>query len=558
MPHKAGIGIITGIVTEDGVPCSKRVALVDRSNLTIIQRTQSNADGKYTFSGLNTDTNDYLVFGVDDDDPLKNAEIHDYIRPISGHQGASYPYNWLWLVLQKTPTNVWTGQTQGDDFNGFSINAINKSGVIVPNQASQTPYAPNLPMTELNIGRIIATGFTPATQVTNTTDKFTLECVLDLASDSIMLSSSSAYSYYPSYSYYYYSIAYNKGVLKIGYCLGNNSTGYKQIILHNTPDNGIAHIVASFDFGNQCKLYINGELVATGDITNTKLNNGADINRLTYAVINGVPSDFHQSTKNDGACAVGRVGALACYYDLLTDEEVLEHYNALFTETLPRLTGYVKEILVDNPCHLYRLNEPDIVNGIVDYLQLDKKLIVNSVQAVAPNQPSIITGGNTALLNGTHFTGSNGYFTTSQDGFTFECVLRIDTDATNEQTLYSLATDNIVIKRLKTSGNVQISYPLNGTTETLQFNPLPQGELLHFALVIDKVECKARLYINGEKTEEKDITPAKINLTETNNNAVKAMIIGQNFIGLIGEVALYPKPLSDERIKAHYDAKDIM
>ena len=249
---------------------------------------------------------------------------------------------------------------------------------------------------------------------------------------------------------------------------------------------------------------------------------------------------------------------MACYYDLLTDEEVLEHYNALFTETLPRLTGYVKEILVDNPCHLYRMNEPDMVNGIVDYLQLDKKLIVNSVQAVTPNQPSIITGGNTSLLNGTHFTGSNGYFTTSQGGFTFECVLRLDTDATAEQTLYSLATDNIVIKRLKTSGNVQISYPLNGTTETLQFNPLPQGELLHLAIVIDKVENKARLYINGEKTEEKDITPAKIMLTATNNNAVKAMIIGQNFIGLIGEVALYPKPLSDERIKAHYDAKDIM
>ncbi|MBR7001376.1 MAG: hypothetical protein IKI11_01750, partial [Neisseriaceae bacterium] len=194
MPHKAGIGVITGIVTEDGQPRSKRVVLVDRSNLTVIARTQSDENGKYVFSGLNTDTNDYLVFGVDDDVELKNAEIHDYIRPISGHQGATYPYNWLWLVLRKNPTNVWTGQTQGDDFVGYSLNKTEQEGIVLVNQASQTPYAPTFPMTELNIGKVINTGFTPATQTTNTTDNFTLECVLDLASDSLIIASSSSSS----------------------------------------------------------------------------------------------------------------------------------------------------------------------------------------------------------------------------------------------------------------------------------------------------------------------------------------------------------------------------
>ena len=555
MPHKAGIGIITGIVTEDGIPCSKRIALVDRSNLTIIARTQSNDDGKYTFSGLNTETDDYLVFGVDDDIEFKNAEIHDRIRPISGHQGATYPYNWLWLVLRKNPTNVWTGQTQGDNFNGFSINAAEKNGIVLPNLASETPYAPNLPMTELNIGKVINTGFTPATQQTNTTDNFTLECVIDLASENLFISSSSANSF-STYYYYYYSITYIKGTLYIGYCLARNSYGYREIIKHTTTTDGIAHIVVVFEFGNVARLFINGKLVATGNIADAKLSN-SDIRRLTTLTVCGSMSNAHDfSTAQNGT---GKFGCMAAYYAALTDEEVAEHYNALFTPTLPRLTGYVKEIFVDNPCHLYRLNESDIArDGVVDYLTLSKQLTVNNAQQVTPNQPSVITGSNTALLNGTHFTGSVPAFTISQDGFTFECVLRIDTDATAEQTLYSQSVNNIVIKRLKTTGNIQVSYPLQGTTETVQFSPLLQNELLHLAMVIDKTATQATLYINGEVAEQKTITPAKVLLNNTDNNADKQLIIGQNFIGCIGDVALYPTPLSAERIKAHYDAKDIL
>ena len=553
MPHKAGIGVITGIVTEDGQPRSKRVVLVDRSNLTVIARTQSDENGKYVFSGLNTDTNDYLVFGVDDDVELKNAEIHDYIRPISGHQGATYPYNWLWLVLRKNPTNVWTGQTQGDDFVGYSLNKTEQEGIVLVNQASQTPYAPTFPMTELNIGKIINTGFTPATQQTNTTDNFTLECVIDLASDNLIIASSSSSSTYFNYCYYYL-IIYQKGVLKIRYKQYQNNN-LKTIITHNTNTSGVAHIVAVFEFGNVARLFINGEEVAQGNITDTKLST-KEIRRLTVLTANGEQSNFMSSSTG---VAVGKIGCMAAFYAALSDEEILEHYQALFSETLPRLTGFVKEIFVDNPCHLYRLNESDIAkDGVVDYLTLSKQLTVNNAQAVLVNQPSVITGGNTALLNGTYFTGTNPYFTTSQDGFTFECVLRIDTDATAEQTLYSQSVDNIVIKRLKTSGNIQVSYPLSGTTETVQFNPLPQGELLLLSIVIDKVNNKALLYLNGAVIEEKNITVAKIKLNNADNNAVKNLIIGQNFIGCLGDVALYPTPLSIDRIKAHYDARDIV
>ncbi|MBQ9619139.1 MAG: hypothetical protein IJR44_01460, partial [Neisseriaceae bacterium] len=179
MPHQSGIGIITGIVTEDGIPCSKRVALVDRSNLTIVARTRSDENGKYVFNGLNTETSDYLVFGVDDDDPLKNAEIHDHIRPISGHQGADYPHNWLWLVKRKNPINLFTGITHNDYFIDGSTNAYQQNGTYTQNQISETAGATTLPMTELNLGRIANNGFVVSNKVKNDpANQFTMEAVI--------------------------------------------------------------------------------------------------------------------------------------------------------------------------------------------------------------------------------------------------------------------------------------------------------------------------------------------------------------------------------------------
>ena len=561
MPHSAGVGVITGITTEDGIPCSKRVVLVDRSNLTVVARTQSDENGKYVFNGLNTETNDYLVFGVDDDEPLKNAEIHDHIKPISGHQGATYPYNWLWLVLRKNPTNVFIGQTVENSLTGYSINYINTYGVVLPNVESQMPYAPAFPMTELNVGKIIQYGFNSIRQETDVTETYTFEWVMDLSSETIGLLYSN-YFRMNDYSYLFYTfITYQKGLLRVGYKTGVSSEAYPvTLITHNMPDNGVAHIVVTYDFSRVCRLFVNGELVAEQKITDNKIINNPRYIKNSYLIVNSKEHvNNYRNYLSHTTGGIGKVGVIAHYYAVLSEEEIKEHYNALFTETLPRLTGFVKEIFVDNPCFLYRINESDIArDGIVDYLTNSKKMTVANANGVTPNQESVIVGGFTAMLNGTYFTGSNPYFTISSYGFTFECVLRIDTDATVEQTLFSQSVDNIVIKRLKTTGNIEVSYPLSSQTEKVSFAPLPQNELLHICIVVDKINNYAVLYANGEVVEKQSISNPPIILNTIDGNNVKKMIVGQNFIGCIGDVVLYPKPLSEERILAHFDATDIL
>lgn len=519
------------------------MALVDRSNLTIVARTRSDENGKYVFNGLNTETSDYLVFGVDDDDPLKNAEIHDHIRPISGHQGADYPHNWLWLVKRKNPINLFTGITYNEYFIDGSTNAYQQNGTYTQNQISETAGATTLPMTELNLGRIANNGFVVSEQIKNDpANQFTMEAVIDLSSENISVLCSVDDSFAK-----FTIITCQNGTIQVGAWTGYQD---KYVITHNTSITGVAHVVAVFEFGNAITLYINGEQVAQASFTVTKATNYPGyLRNLSYLSING------NNTWNTPYIGKGRIGAVAVYYDLLSAEEIQEHYQALFTPTLPKLTGYIKEIFLDNPLHLYRLNETEIKDGISDHLTQSKVINATTLTGCLPNQPSLVSGGNTILLNGTYFTGTIPAYRPSPIGFTFEAIIRLDNTPTADQTIYYQEIDKITIKRLKTSGMIEVGFAITGSSvETIQFSALPINQLMHMAITVDKTSKQATIYTNGEATQQVGITAAQLALAGAGNAVLKTLTIGQNFTGLLGEVAIYPTPLSAERIKSHYDA----
>lgn len=100
MPHKPGTGAIRGIVSEDGFPARKRVTLLDRTNFRQLATLVSGVDGDYVFSGLDPNTDDYMLFSVDDDrEPetnFKDPIIYDRVQPINTAMSVRQVNDWFY------------------------------------------------------------------------------------------------------------------------------------------------------------------------------------------------------------------------------------------------------------------------------------------------------------------------------------------------------------------------------------------------------------------------------------------------------------------------------
>lgn len=548
MPHIAGIGAITGIVTEDGMPAKKRVVLVDRSDLTIISKTQSNEDGKYVFNGLNPDTNDYLVFAVDDDGAdRKNAIIHDYVQPIDAHMGGDYINNWLYLALHKHPIFINTNQTFNNQI--YALTAVgcgDEQGTIHKNLPSQTPQAPHFPCTQLTNG----TPIFYVEKIDNTniaTDKYTLEWIVDTSSAQISLFYTTSCN-----TTYYNRSAINTTINNKNLTL---SIAGENILSHTITETGVIHLVIAIDFGVSATIYINGERVAEAPVNKTQLDYSTNYDsRVAYT------SNPNLQNSN------GITGLTAIYYQILTADEILEHYQALQEPREPLLTGYIKEIFIDTPCLIYRMNDIDIQRqGISEYFRPYQKLLPTNGNNLLPHQPSIIAGGNTVLFAGGYLRSNNDITlpNISHNGFTFEAIIKTNTsNPANQEILYRqefTSTIYLQIERKKTSGAISVIYQLQNNNEEIIFNISHIPDTSHFAITIDKQTAQAKLYINGELTDTKSISRAPIkNYYSKEKNTSRTITIGQNFNGLLGDIAIYPLPLTENRIKSHYQSCDII
>ena len=393
MPHKAGIGVIRGIVSEDGIPSQKRVTLMDRTNLRRLSTIVSGADGDYTFGGLDPETDDYMIFSLDDDKEAggnyKDPIIFDRVRPVSAVIGARQMGEWFYLAQKQGLRASYVPILASPNSNPNSINSGSGFGASnwFPVGANQidgrnmtvVPVIPNLSNVKLesSVAACYATSEPNYLSNYNTWSVVSLEWVIDLndvsgnpglfhlpwnryyyspaiaTSGSHKVSASS--SFYGVNGYIGYipgrraiQIGYNNNSNDAEYILGspfsqalNNISSYSSQILEYILPAELAsttlHIVAVIVQGSSTvmsKIYVNGVKVAEKYLTASRPVSTSE--RMVHHLMLGgsLASGKTLNTEvafGDFTNAIQKTSLAALYYNKnFTDAEVLEHYNALF------------------------------------------------------------------------------------------------------------------------------------------------------------------------------------------------------------------------------------
>ena len=307
MPHKLGVGAIKGIVSEDGVVSQKRVALIDRSTLKVIAVTESDEGGAYVFKGLNADTNDYIVVGVDDSQDVageyKQAMIFDRVKPFSAHIGSIFYGNWYFVSKGKDPIAAWFGDFDSS-VNKYPIVLGNSRALSRANDNGLSTYqeatfvgAPHIATLSTLASNLIFYSASDGGHHARTTAKeFTLEiaivksrCTGDVGVGAY--NGAGHYDYiYLNAEYYGLSnkapapainyikstdrlnvYAYSSDLQQSYASTSDLSTTYMSNI-DLSPYGDVVHIVVAYKLQGDMRLYINGQLVNTVSLLSTGLN----------------------------------------------------------------------------------------------------------------------------------------------------------------------------------------------------------------------------------------------------------------------------------------------
>lgn len=600
MPHKAGNGAILGIVSEDGIPDQKRVFLMDRSNMRMVAQTVSDADGAYVFSGLNPDTNDYLAFAVDDNDPKKQPIIYDYIQPIPAHQGGYYWANWYRRAMLDEPAAIFLGKTwKGGVLAGMSRFPFESRGTILPGGQTLTPGAALHAATEFQNGCVfgychnlknIMKGMDPCIA--------SAEWVLDLANTTTPEVAlywsrwwdSDYWAASTSYTAGFITILVQKtaGKIYIGY--NNNAEAnyiqngftYNQVYTLTDEDkNRTLHLMASVTYADHIDFFLDGKLKSTISLTGKSTRPYLNSSYQSRMVVLCGSRYYSGGNYNTEHYANMTTGPFAVYAKHFTEAEATERYNLLMTNNLPLVTGYLKAVIEDIPLFFFRLN--DLGNDaylrcalIPDGERKANKILATNMQA---STETIVNGGASIYFNGSTGGRANWLYGASpnRNAFTIEwcmkpnlltfstwqSILRLtNTDETVYLGVEWQSTGFIRISQRISSASVFIDFPANVFTNAI-------NEMHHYAVVVDKVDGFATLYINGEQASQLSVAKAVLDnlvtitsdYNETHIGCVGAdslASVSNGFQGYLAEIAFFADALTAEQIKAHYDAKDII
>lgn len=608
MPHRPGIGAIFGITSEDGVAAQKRVVLMDRSNLTVIARTVANADGGYVFSGLDPDSNDYIVLAVDDDGtPRKEAIIHDYIQPIPAYQGATFMGNWEKRAMSGDPLAGFLGLL---DQNGRPISIADyevyfEGTAVTYGLPSITPGAPHLPATQLancSIASHSRQASDPPSGSSygyyNNPTRVSLEWVFRRSSLGARQAGVGAfaganedYSIWDdsSYTIMIGAMRYNHSTqtLSAWNNTGSSNPGawgawraiINSISLSSYPD--VVHIVLTIEYANQAVLYVNGVQAAMASLAGQNsypwrsTTNGQSIGASLLGDVND--SGNYKST---GRYTTVITGPFVAYDRVLTAQQVLDRYNDLMVGTSPAETGYAKEVVLDHPMYYYRLSEADGSAGFADWLTQAagnrRALTIYNPAGVAYSQSSPVAGRTAVRFDGAAAARGNRVATASgsRRELTFECFLEptvqpptaseiVVANYHDAETIYCGVyrdTNNRLVLRTRES-----STDINYTFTTV----FPANVRRHVVITLNKGAQRARLYINGALVETLTTTATLMDqwvgrgiyyretmIAGTVNDAYNGVSIP--FRGYVHEVAFYSYELPASRIQAHYDARSVV
>lgn len=588
MPHRQGIGAIYGIVTEDGAPARKRIVLMDRTTLSVVARTVSDENGAYAFTGLNPDTNDYLALAVDDDGaPCKEAICHDYLQPVPAHQGATFWGNWGKRALRDYPVAGWMGTADGGGAIHGLTTPIIQEGSAVALAQSITQGAPHLASLDLTAASIAFAARPDNKRSLIAPLCVSLEWVFARGENPIgVLATSARANQSITTNAFFCALAvlhYDPATQRItAYNNNNNSSSssgasrkvwqdWREIGFTDLSGAGeVVHVVLTIEYGFEARLYVDGALAEVFLLAGQN-------DKITYAqncvgalVFGEKQDNVNQEVFNSPATA--RTGSFLIYEAVLPAEAVAARYADLMVGTSPAETGYAKEVLLDAPLYLYRLNEADAAGGFADWLTDDvlRVMQVFSPEKIATSQAAPVTGQSAARFNGGAAKTDFGVMqSASQYELTFDFWLTLNEAPTAMQYIVANTdVNNNVYSGVSVGadGKLTLHTRESSAAKTVTFAPaLAAGVTKHVAVTLDKRSRTARLYLDGALADTQSTTATLLDAAPITGNTVPRTHIGgmvnaaassaENTLrATLSDVALYPRALSASRILAHFSA----
>ena len=612
MSHKIGNGAILGIASEDGVASQKRIVLMDRSTLSVVSKTIADSNGAYSFGGLNVDSDDYIVFAVDDDgNPKKQAIIYDYVQPIPAHQGGFFWGNWFYSAMIKEPMVMFTANTDGETsldkqlpFGAGKGAAIVYAANVVTDKTSITPAAPSLPAVDITSGYIAKKALPQKNFLSlggNT--EITCEWVLDTSKTTdetwLSLNTMAAYDFSPAAAYPYYQ----QNIMAVSYQpsghtitmsrwdgrLSGGSDRWWQY-LSNTPSytlpveqqGTVLHITAVVKYNISATLYINGVQVATHSLAGmpSKIGFNASGNQVEISALISSPrsdgSGLPSTQKTTFSTSV------FCFYSkALSASDIQDNYDALFVGGLPLITGYLKSVVESQPLYFFRLHDFDESEVSVDSLRPNAIDTMSYLQKALPPQisrditaPYVRSGASTTFSGGALI--SKNYFgaPVSNEFISVEFVAKpADTVFTGWQSILAHTTTSFTSffeVRRYADERWCLQWRENNTEKLVYFETTAdKSSFHHYVFTVDKVEGEAKLYVDGLLVETVVVTNVKFtSLPEASRISSFMMIAGRSnldlslvtnpYLGSLAEVAMYPNALSARLVGEHYAAISII
>lgn len=594
MPHIPGLGAIYGIVAENGNPVEgAKVRLLDRSPASgpVFLRTGITAeDGGFVFSGLNTETDDYMIFVTDEtggttEDPYKNALIQDRIKPVPVHVGEHYPSSWVSKFKAMNPALLYPAPfidprfdlINGAQFSGTANTAGRDSGGAI----SYTDAAPfvetafNLPTVKLiDSTWLNMQGSYQHTLGHNTISRFAMFAVVDFSEDwgfTQLVHTSSSSSYDSATSGYravspLIVVAFNgSDTIRVELCsayYNHWDTGvytfapFSILKTYNTvlssPPAGFESVGVSFRNGGEVWLYV-GETAYLLDNTTVPVKftgSLVEYDQNLYVANGG----FH-GWNRAGATSGSQRMALYMFSPYYMDHaKFLELRDALITPQFPNETGYAREVTVDCPSALYMMDERNPGNNfflehyIGDTTGHSPSLIQNTQAKelrIVPGHTFSMTTSPLAGRAACVFTGASCLYNIDGAGvnyrnFTLSGWLN---QTSRSATQYVMALQNSTTDTaarqfdLSINSSGKLSLFLAGTNEAKVFaETMPLNEWYHFAVVLNKSAEAVSLYVNGVFSESIQVSTTAIPYDQLTNGNIwspvqRALVIGGRLNG---------------------------
>jgi hypothetical protein len=640
--HKPGTGAIFGIVTEEGIAKENSpVYLYDTRRHVglgenrLLSRRFTREDGGFEFAGLNPNYGDYMVMVTDEDgmEP-KNALIQDRVLPIPAHLGSGQLAEWYLRAMrdgaQALMVNwpVYQDASPGEPspFSplGRPIQSLTQPVTWPPNP-SAPPEIPNMALLRFNSlgwgpivwGRVAEASTSGASSIETLIDLDSLASaggeqviagIINHSSESSSvygrlgdsISGSGSQPQHVAKLVIRFSTA---KLLTIG--VRPNATigragwarDFTQLATADLASfSGHAHVVVAFSPGAHVKVYVNGALfatVSTSDLGQTDSRYGSGITVLGYA--QGVSNSAEIQALHANARTTQL--SMAAYYNrTLTDDEVADHYKALYSNDLiSPVSGYGREVFVDTPHMYWRMDDytssrtavvsaVSRINPISGWGPWTSRLdLTGSHLLVDGFVPSPIAGRvapGVVRGNGNFFSGHGSHGWPFRDRGSVSCWVRFDlaTPAVAEELIRLTrvgSTTDVYFRLQRSTGNrIQAQIWQAGTVTTYTFNDYtpPQNTWVYLAVTIDLTGVEnpsnglLRLYAGTSDTAPTLQQTALIGLASLYNvQSLSATAINVPYVftmvaltGSMCELAVFPDILTLGRIETHWNARTVV